>query len=244
MTAAAQHRPGLAVVLREWGRIGCIGFGGPPTHIALLRDLCVRRRQLARGRRLRGRDRRLQPPARPGLDTARDLLRLAPARARSARSSAGSRSSSPGSSRSSRCSAAVPRRAHRPTGCSARARAPEPPWPRSPCTRAGACFGPSRARAASLGALARVPRGRRDRRRDGRPVARPAPARMRAARARGSERAQRRRRVPAAAARRRPTGGLLALAWVALQGRRALVRRRVRDRPAHAGRMPSTATTG
>jgi chromate transporter len=32
-------------ILREWGRIGCIGFGGPPTHIALLRDLCVRRRR-------------------------------------------------------------------------------------------------------------------------------------------------------------------------------------------------------
>ncbi len=36
--------PGLRTVLREWGRLGCIGFGGPPTHIALLRDLCVRRR--------------------------------------------------------------------------------------------------------------------------------------------------------------------------------------------------------
>jgi chromate transporter len=33
----------LGTVLREWGRIGCIGFGGPPTHIRLLRDLCVRR---------------------------------------------------------------------------------------------------------------------------------------------------------------------------------------------------------
>jgi chromate transporter len=32
-------------VLREWGRIGCIGFGGPPTHIKLLRDLCVDRKQ-------------------------------------------------------------------------------------------------------------------------------------------------------------------------------------------------------
>jgi hypothetical protein len=31
-------------VLREWGRIGCIGFGGPPTHIKLLRDLCVDRK--------------------------------------------------------------------------------------------------------------------------------------------------------------------------------------------------------
>ena len=38
------HRPGLPVVLREWARIGCIGFGGPPAHIALLRELCVERR--------------------------------------------------------------------------------------------------------------------------------------------------------------------------------------------------------
>jgi chromate transporter len=37
--------PGLGTVLREWGRIGCIGFGGPPTHIKLLRDLCVERRK-------------------------------------------------------------------------------------------------------------------------------------------------------------------------------------------------------
>jgi chromate transporter len=33
----------LLEVVREWGRIGCVGFGGPPTHIALLRDLCVER---------------------------------------------------------------------------------------------------------------------------------------------------------------------------------------------------------
>jgi chromate transporter len=32
-------------VLREWGRIGCIGFGGPPAHIALLRKLCVDRKR-------------------------------------------------------------------------------------------------------------------------------------------------------------------------------------------------------
>jgi len=34
----------LATILREWGRIGCTGFGGPPTHIRLLRELCVERR--------------------------------------------------------------------------------------------------------------------------------------------------------------------------------------------------------
>ena len=41
---AVQPPPSLAVILREWGRIGCVGFGGPPTHIRLLRDLCVGRR--------------------------------------------------------------------------------------------------------------------------------------------------------------------------------------------------------
>jgi chromate transporter len=41
--AAEARVPDLPAVLRAWGRIGCIGFGGPPTHIALLRDLCVKR---------------------------------------------------------------------------------------------------------------------------------------------------------------------------------------------------------
>lgn len=36
---------GIAEVLREWGRIGCLGFGGPPAHIALLRELCVARKR-------------------------------------------------------------------------------------------------------------------------------------------------------------------------------------------------------
>ncbi|BAL88242.1 putative chromate transporter [Actinoplanes missouriensis 431] len=39
------HRAGLGTVLTEWGRIGCIGFGGPPAHIALLRKLCVEDRR-------------------------------------------------------------------------------------------------------------------------------------------------------------------------------------------------------
>jgi chromate transporter len=37
--------PSLGTILREWGRIGCIGFGGPPAHISLFRDLCVVRRR-------------------------------------------------------------------------------------------------------------------------------------------------------------------------------------------------------
>ena len=40
----AAGRVSLATIVREWGRIGCIGFGGPPAHIRLLRDLCVERR--------------------------------------------------------------------------------------------------------------------------------------------------------------------------------------------------------
>ena len=40
-----EHQASLGTVVREWGRIGCIGFGGPPAHIALLRQLCVERRQ-------------------------------------------------------------------------------------------------------------------------------------------------------------------------------------------------------
>ena len=34
----------LATILREWGRIGVLGFGGPPAHIRLLRQLCVERK--------------------------------------------------------------------------------------------------------------------------------------------------------------------------------------------------------
>ncbi|MFI0348962.1 chromate efflux transporter [Actinomadura sp. 9N407] len=36
---------GLRTIAREWGRIGCVGFGGPPAHIALLRRLVVRDRR-------------------------------------------------------------------------------------------------------------------------------------------------------------------------------------------------------
>ncbi len=37
--------PSLLTIALQWGRIGCIGFGGPPAHIALLRRLCVTERR-------------------------------------------------------------------------------------------------------------------------------------------------------------------------------------------------------
>ena len=37
--------PRLREIVREWGRIGCLGFGGPPVHISMLRELCVERRR-------------------------------------------------------------------------------------------------------------------------------------------------------------------------------------------------------
>jgi chromate transporter len=36
--------PSLGTIAREWGRIGALGFGGPPAHIAMLRELVVERR--------------------------------------------------------------------------------------------------------------------------------------------------------------------------------------------------------
>lgn len=44
MTTAAPL-PTLGTVALRWGRLGCIGFGGPPTHIKLLREECVVRRR-------------------------------------------------------------------------------------------------------------------------------------------------------------------------------------------------------
>lgn len=43
MNPTPSQRP-LAEIAREWGRIGCIGFGGPPAHVALFRQLCVTER--------------------------------------------------------------------------------------------------------------------------------------------------------------------------------------------------------
>src|ERR1044072_8470792 len=39
------RRVPMTVVLREWARIGVTSFGGPPSQVALLRELCVERRE-------------------------------------------------------------------------------------------------------------------------------------------------------------------------------------------------------
>ena len=43
--SGAPGRVTLPTIAREWGRIGMVGFGGPPAHISLLRKLCVDERQ-------------------------------------------------------------------------------------------------------------------------------------------------------------------------------------------------------
>lgn len=40
-----RHPVPLSTVLREWGRLGVVGFGGPPAHVVLLRELTVERRR-------------------------------------------------------------------------------------------------------------------------------------------------------------------------------------------------------
>jgi chromate transporter len=40
-TPDARPDVSLTTIAKEWGRIGCTGFGGPPTHIAMLRRIVV-----------------------------------------------------------------------------------------------------------------------------------------------------------------------------------------------------------
>jgi chromate transporter len=44
LATATDTRVPLRTIAREWTRLGCVGFGGPPTHIALLRRMCVEER--------------------------------------------------------------------------------------------------------------------------------------------------------------------------------------------------------
>jgi chromate transporter len=41
MTESVEPNVPLSAIVLEWGRLGIVGFGGPPAHIALLRKLCV-----------------------------------------------------------------------------------------------------------------------------------------------------------------------------------------------------------
>jgi chromate transporter len=45
----AREEPSFAEIALHLGRIGCIGFGGPPAHVALLRELCVQQRRWLTG---------------------------------------------------------------------------------------------------------------------------------------------------------------------------------------------------
>lgn len=45
MTESVEQSVPLSTIVREWSRIGAIGFGGPPAHIALFRKLCVEERR-------------------------------------------------------------------------------------------------------------------------------------------------------------------------------------------------------
>ncbi len=42
--AEIPDRVSLVTIARQWLRLGCVGFGGPPTHITLLRRMCVEQR--------------------------------------------------------------------------------------------------------------------------------------------------------------------------------------------------------
>ena len=93
----AEIEVSFAEIFRQWGRIGCIGFGGPPAHIALFRELCVRAARVADRCAVRAGGRRHQPAARPRLHPARDLLAPGGCAVRGARCWVGSASSCPAS---------------------------------------------------------------------------------------------------------------------------------------------------
>ena len=79
MTRTPSENVSLATIAREWTRLGCIGFGGPPTHIALLRRMCVDERHWWKP----GSSKMASLPptfCRSSLDSTRDLLCLAAAR--------------------------------------------------------------------------------------------------------------------------------------------------------------------
>ena len=76
----SSSEPPLAEIVREWGRIGCIGLRRTARAHRPVPRAVRQAPQVADRRAVRARDRRDEPAARTRLDAARDLLRLASAR--------------------------------------------------------------------------------------------------------------------------------------------------------------------
>ena len=231
-------------MVREWGRIGCIGFGGPPTHIALLRELCVQRRRWMEPAEFEDAFAACNLLPGPGIHAAGDLLRVAGARP-ARRAGGRARVHRARSGRHPRPGRAVPRRHRRRAGCSAPAPARarrSPPSRCRPgsgwCRRAGNApaqpAGPDVAGSRYLiaGALAAATARALARARAPRCGVVELAVRRRPA----VDRDQRRsfRSVLASVGGRR--GALLVACLGRVQGRCAVLRRRVRDHPADAGR--------
>ena len=242
--ADAPRESSLAEIAREWGRIGCIGFGGPPTHIALLRRLCVEERQWIEAEEFEDGIAATNLLPGPGLDPAGDLLRLAAAgrrRRRSRRAVLHRPRARPHPGPVGR----LPGQSPAGTGSSAPRPAPARRCPRWRCMppRAGpGQLEAHRQRASPAGALGRLRAAGRRCRGHGRALPGARARRLRADRDRGPP--QGRPRVAGSSARgrpggrrarrrgRRPRGAGLG----GVQGRCPLLRRRVRHRPAHAAR--------
>ena len=225
--------PARSTVLREWGRLGLIGFGGPPAHVALLRELVVERRGWIDAREFEDANAACQLLPGPGLDAARDLLRAARRRAARRRCVGGLAFIVPG-----------PGDGARDRGARARERAAgvDPRDRRGRRRRGG---GRGRAGAGiSLGRSSLA--GRRDLRAPAYLVAGAASPPCSPGRTWCSccsapgcvelaWRRRARRRAARLAVRARRRGGAARAGLDGVQGRRALLRRRLRGHPADAG---------
>ena len=221
----ADHQVALAVIAREWLRIGIIGFGGPPAHIVTVPRALCRRAAVAQRRGLRARHRRHQPAPGTGLDPARHLLRLAPPphRRRGAgrpvlhRARPGADPGPLGAVLLGQPSGMGAGRGGRGRGGGGRG------GPRRGDPSHGAELAEGRHLAGAPDPMGGVPGARRGGRGDRRPVSRPGPPGLRAGRdgrAAGGP-ARRRRSAPSRpgllAAAVPAAGGLGALAWVAFK---------------------------
>ena len=244
-------RPSLVTVARQWGRIGCIGFGGPPAHIALLRELCV--------------DASTDGSSASEFEDGIAACNLLPGPASTqlaifcAWRVAGAGGAFvggvafivPGLVAILGLAARVPRRRHRRPGCSGQPRGPERPWSRGRRQRRGRAD-PCEL-AAVLGAALAMDRLCRGRRRGRRVASAPGWWLVllgcgfveMGCRRFGRDHHLGLHLTPFAlaaagpAARRSPRARL-----GGGQGRRTVVRRRVRDHPHDAERRRATTTTG